>query len=112
VFYDIIKAEEYPALIEAELIATQDREAIENGYVNIKINITEPFNGKYELLRKSMNEKFWNIITSFEISDNSDLDNGYWKDFTVEQGIEYVYAIRHSDGDIVSEKILSFPIKV
>lgn len=111
VSYNIIKPEEYPALIEAEVLATQDREALENGYVDIKIDITKPFSGNYELLRKAAAAKSWDIIASFKISDNSELNKYCWKDFTVEQGIEYIYAIRHADDEIVSAKILSTPIK-
>ena len=68
VSYDIIKTEEYPALIEAEVLVTQDQEALENGYVDIKIDITKPFNGNYELLRKAAAANSWDIITSFKIS--------------------------------------------
>jgi hypothetical protein len=67
----------------------------ENGYIDISMkhyNLS-PMIGKYALSRASSKDNFksWNEIMRFSI--NGETSKEIWKDFTIEHGVSYKYAI-------------------
>lgn len=73
-----------------EILGPQDSiDALENGYINIKV---KSYNNNYcyELLRREIDSSHLELITRF----NKGLD---WKDCTIEQGMTYEYLIRNID---------------
>lgn len=97
VSYKIQKnVEDYPIQFDGSICAEQDIEAFENGYVLIKLinntNITPT--GNFRLLRKKIDEEFWNELTLFSLTKLSDLSQFVWKDYSIEQNTFYDYAIQ------------------
>lgn len=106
----IMKQGYLPIIFNGQIKANQTIEAIENGYVQIDIE-GEPIRGKFELQRTS-NDKEWNILTTFEMTELSDMSIFSWKDWSVEQGVVYTYAIRQTANGQYSERLKSSPIKI
>lgn len=93
--YPVITATQLAPLFTGKLLVEQDIKAKENGYVSIRIDRTNAKTyGGYFILERSSDQREWNILTSFKISENVDLENFEWKDRSVEQGVTYYYGIR------------------
>ena len=108
--YSIIKQGELPIIFEGSVRAYQNQKARDNGYVQIDIT-GRPIKGSFELQRTSDNKR-WYTLTTFDMTELSDMSIFNWKDWSVEQGVIYTYAIRqHSQGQY-SERILSTPIQI
>ena len=106
----IIKQGELPIAFEGQVEVGQTAAARENGYVQINIK-GRPIKGKFELQRTS-NNKEWNTLTTFETTELSDMSIFSWKDWSVEQGVTYVYAIRQMANGQYSERLKSVPIQI
>ena len=106
----IIKQGELPIAFEGQVDVGQTAAARENGYVQINIK-GRPIKGKFELQRTS-NNKEWNTLTTFETTELSDMSIFSWKDWSVEQGVTYVYAIRQMANGQYSERLKSVPIQI
>lgn len=123
VVYRIRKGTTYPIPFFGQLIASQDQVAKDNGYINLTIVLpegTQAVKGSFELLRTSDNLN-WDTLTTFHTTSNSEnyIRNGKfnWKDYSIEQGVKYTYAIRQYVPDdasqyagIRTDKTLSTPI--
>lgn len=106
----IIKQGYLPIIFNGKIKVNQTIEAIENGYVEINIE-GKPIRGKFELQRTS-DDKEWNTLTTFEMTELSDISIFSWKDWSVEQGIVYTYAIRQIANGQHSERLKSSPIQI
>lgn len=106
----IIKQGELPIAFEGQVEVGQTAAARENGYVQINIK-GRPIKGKFELQRTS-NNKEWSTLTTFETTELSDMSIFSWKDWSVEQGVTYVYAIRQMANGQYSERLKSVPIQI
>ena len=106
----IVKQGELPIAFEGQVEIGQTAAARENGYVQINIK-GRPIKGKFELQRTS-NNKEWNTLTTFETTKLSDMSIFSWKDWSVEQGVTYVYAIRQMANGQYSERLKSVPIQI
>ena len=104
--YTIIKSNELPNLFNGIIVVSQDYNAKNNGYVQISINANEPYRGRF-ILERTSDYYEWNQLTSFEITKISNLSNFTWKDWSIEQGVKYIYAIRQEAENQYSERILS-----
>lgn len=104
--YTIIKSSALPNLFNGRITISQDFNAKNNGYIQISINTNEPYRGRFVLERTSDYYE-WNQLTSFEITKISDLSNFTWKDWSIEQGVKYTYAIRQEADNQYTERILS-----
>lgn len=85
----------------------------DNGYIDISLAGSK-LSKKYKLARASSKDNFntWTEILDFEFS-NTQLPISLWKDFTVEQGVSYKYAMfMYNDNGFYSEKILSKTVNV
>ena len=114
-YYRIVQQSSIPPEIEADVIATMNKE---NGYVQIRIQgHIDPINGlekngigTFQILRASELGNFtdWQVIKKFALfgSPPSKVDI---KDFTIEQGKSYKYALQqyNDDTNLVSDKIYS-----
>jgi hypothetical protein len=49
-------------------------------------------NGEF-LLQRTTDRKTWDTLAKFKLTYLSDLNNFTWKDWSVEQGVKYIYAI-------------------
>lgn len=106
----LIKAGELPIAFEGAVNVGQDESAKENGYVQIKIS-GRPVKGNFELQRTS-DHKHWYTLTSFDLTELSEVDSFTWKDWSVEQGVVYYYAIRQQAQGQYSERLESAPIQI
>lgn len=109
--YTIIKAGHLPTGFVGELIAEQTNEAIDNGYVNIRLTSNHKYRGTFVLERTSDHYE-WSELARFTITHISNMEMFNWKDWSVEQGVQYTYAIRQVYRNQYSERILSKPITV
>lgn len=114
VTYTVARVGTYPSpTVDLVLVASQDTpEAKEGGYVDIYFapvidangNVTTQLTTSYGvLLRQKEGEPItrWEELAKFKLVQNSYLENYAWKDFSVEHGESYIYAIRFysvSDG--------------
>lgn len=106
----IIRQKELPIQFKGYLSATQDGQAKENGYVLISLT-GQPIRGKFELQRTS-DGKVWHTLTAFETTKLSNLSDYNWKDWSVEQGVSYTYAIRQVAREQYSERLEAKPILI
>ena len=109
--YNLIKAGELPIGFSGDLIATQDMDAKNNGYVSLSLVINQPIRGSF-LIERSKDKKEWSELTNFELTKISDTSNFVWKDWSVEQGVEYIYALRQKSENVYSERLEAKPIRV
>ena len=109
--YTIIKSGQLPIIFQGNIIVSQDEMAKDNGYVNISIVSDIPCKGNFIIERTSNNIE-WNEIAKFSLTNISDLSLFTWKDWSVEQGENYTYALRQYANNQYSERILSKPISV
>lgn len=125
--YIIIKSGELPSYYNGEIFASQDTKAYENGYVDIQLKGLRSPRGKFRLLRTCLDDSvlIWDELSKFELTELSELSEFTWRDFSIEQGKTYQYALqqyitnahRNVTHDsivryIYSEKILSNSITV
>ena len=101
VTYQIARTGLYPSLFHGELIAEQDAAAKENGYVRIYIasNNDTLTTGTFRLIRKTEYSSNWDELTRFNMSVEDDVSIFSWKDYSVEQGQKYYYAIQQYGED-------------
>lgn len=109
--YQIIKAGELPSIFQGKLLATQDSYAKDNGYVLLSLNNEKPTCGTF-IIERTQDNREWTELTSFSITNISDMNNFTWKDWSVEQGVKYTYALRQKANNKYSERILSKPIQI
>ena len=109
--YTIIKAGQLPIIFQGNIIVSQDETAKDNGYVKISIVSDTPCKGNFIIERTSNNIE-WNAIAKFSLTNISDLSLFTWKDWSVEQGENYTYALRQYASNQYSERMLSKPISV
>ena len=93
--YNIIRVNEVTNLFNGTLEVFQDQEAFENGFVKIRATCVDTA-GYFRLLRCCSNEipKKWIELTTFSVNDDANSHEFIWKDLSIEQGIEYEYAIQ------------------
>lgn len=113
--YQIINRETINPELQATLSAIMDEN---NGYVKINLNgirdkktgLEVPATGAFALLRSSSEDNFnsWNTILKFKLIGETPSRELY-KDFTVEHGFSYQYAIQQysDETEVRSNKILS-----
>ena len=107
VTYPIHRKADYPVpSVNLILVANQNSiESKECGFIDIYLapaynnkgqNITELKTAQGVLLRQREGENTgrWDELALFKMSQNSLLENYAWKDFSIEHGVSYVYAIR------------------
>ena len=107
--YTIIKSEEIFMVFQGGIKAQQNTKAKDNGYIEISLTPAESgqlVRGNFVLERTNDNLQ-WNELTKFTLTNISDLSLFTWKDWSIEQGIEYTYAIRQYSGNVYSERKLS-----
>ena len=98
--YQIVQGEPIPPLPEHTIVVDASLN-YDNGYIDINM---KHFNnslmtGKYVLSRASSKDNFksWNEIMRFTL--NRETKKEIWKDFTIEQGVQYKYAVFMVDKD-------------
>lgn len=112
-------------IIDRELISSKaDTNIItdlnfENGYITVKakgnkdeLGLLHSITGAFVLLRSDSKSNFtdWTELRRFNVS-NQPIDGLLYTDYTVEQGIEYIYALQqYNDNQLYSSKICSEPI--
>lgn len=111
--YKIMQKVSIPPEMEATLTANLN---YDNGYIVVNLigsrdnyNIEIPVTGSFLLCRSSEDSNFtkWDEISRFKLIAQFPTRE-LWKDFTVEQGKQYQYAIQqYNDSGLYSEKILS-----
>ena len=103
--------------IESNLKAKLDVSLnFDNGYIDLNLignfdedGIEEPESGSYLISRASSKDKFtvWNKIYNFTLQAEKP-SRWLWRDFTVEQGVTYIYSIQqYNDNGLYSERLLS-----
>lgn len=106
--YDIEGSiQEYPNTYKGLVIAEQDRYAKDNGYAVIKLSSSSNFdipNGSFILLRREITSRIWEELTSFSLTNMDNLNKYEWKDFTIEAGKTYLYAIQQWYEDSITKK--------
>lgn len=112
--YNIVKGGRLPIPFEGDLYVGQDDTAFDNGYVQIVL-IGPPCKGEF-VLERTEDEKSWITLTTFSLTnlsklgqiDNNnrfiDMGDFVWKDWSVEQGVKYTYAISQYSGNNYSER--------
>ena len=102
--YKIIKSQELPMIFKGELKVQQNTRAKDNGYIEISlISNGESIKGDF-ILERTNDGIEWNEFTKFHLTKNSDLSQFVWKDWSIEQGVEYTYAIRQYSNTVQSER--------
>ena len=98
--YQIVQGEPIPPLPKHTIVVDASLN-YDNGYIDINM---KHFNnslmtGKYVLSRASSKDNFksWNEIMRFTL--NRETKKEIWKDFTIEQGVQYKYAVFMVDKD-------------
>lgn len=93
--YQIAKRGLYPNQFIGSLTVTQEPEARENGYVHIYINEgTKLTDGVFRLIRREEYSNTWDELTRFNMATNDLINQFSWKDYSVEHGKKYYYAIQ------------------
>lgn len=94
--YPIIKTGEIPGYYTGQVLATQDAKAIENGYIQIALMGNDTPDGTFRLIRRCLDETLpvWDELVHFQLSRLSDIEQFTWRDFSIEQGKTYVYAVQ------------------
>ena len=92
--YQIVQGEPIPPPPEHTVVIDASLN-YDNGYIdiNMKHYNNSPMTGKYVLSRASSKDNFksWNEIMRFTL--NKETKKEIWKDFTIEQGVQYKYAV-------------------
>ena len=92
--YQIVQGEPIPPPPEHTVVIDASLNC-DNGYIdiNMKHYNNSPMTGKYVLSRASSKDNFksWNEIMRFTL--NKETKKEIWKDFTIEQGVQYKYAV-------------------
>lgn len=105
----IIKEPAAPAMFTGGVACYAD---IDNGYVGIALTGDTIAEGTYLLERRAVDEDIWHRIAKFQMLTGYEPADYTWKDHSVEQGVTYIYSIRHCYKDQhYSERIMSTPIK-
>lgn len=105
--YTIIKQDEPPMYFNGAIQATQDTDAKNNGYIKLTISPgLNPIKGDFIIERTSDGIE-WNELTKFHLTKNSDLTLFTWKDWSIEQGVEYTYSIKQYSYNIESQRKMS-----
>lgn len=117
--YKIINTVRRPILYNGGIVASQDAEAVNNGYVLVQLNgLTSYSQGYFRIMRKcdTLQDNIWEEIARTTVQQKPDLASiYYWKDFSVEHGYTYTYAIEQYSDTIpeeYSERIESNSITV
>lgn len=109
---EIREPQKLPLLQEFSLEAVLN---YENGYINLQLTSgISKISGKYKLARADSLDNFesWTNLLDFEFS-NTKFPIQLWKDFTVEQGVTYKYAIfKYNNSGFFSNKRMSSTIFV
>ena len=102
-----------PNMYKESIIAYQDADGIENGYVTISLksrNVEKAQgttqNGDFILLRKELGSRAWYTLTKFKLTSQSDFEKFIWKDFSIESGKTYIYGIEQYYQDQITQEIL------
>ena len=92
--YQIVQGEPIPSPPEHTIVINASLN-YDNGYIdiNMKHYNNSLMTGKYVLSRASSKDNFksWNEIMRFTL--NKETKKEIWKDFTIEQGVQYKYAV-------------------
>ena len=98
--YQIVQGEPIPPLPEHTIVIDASLN-YDNGYIDINMKYfnNSLMTGKYVLSRASSKDNFksWNEIMRFTL--NRETKKEIWKDFTIEQGVQYKYAVFMVDKD-------------
>ena len=95
--YKVIESETTAPNIHANLSAVN---SFDDGYITLTLvgdRSNALINGRFILMRSSSEDNFesWYELTKFDLSNwNSSTDKIICKDYTIQQGIKYLYAIR------------------
>lgn len=115
--YKIMQKQSIKPEIQAILVPTLN---FENGYVNLTLigekneyGIEYAATGSYRIMRASEKDgyKTWNEVLKFELYGQKP-SKWIWKDFTVEQGVTYKYALQQYNDKITSNRLESDEIYV
>lgn len=112
--YYIIKKGRLPIPFEGDIYVGQDAAARENGYVKIVL-LGPPCKGEF-ILERTSDKKEWVRLTTFSLTQLSSLGKAdkddnllsegefVWKDWSVEQGVKYIYAVSQYHNNTYSER--------
>ena len=115
--YKIIKMGKMPMPFEGSLYINQNERAKDNGYIEIVL-IGPACKGEF-ILERTIDKKEWTELTRFSLTELSDVGildtnnklthvgNFVWKDWSIEQGVKYTYAISQYYQNEYSERKLS-----
>lgn len=115
--YKIMQKQSIKPEIKAILVPSLN---YENGYVDLKLigeknelGIEYSATGKYRILRASNKDNFktWNEILKFTLYGQKP-STWLWKDFTVEQGVIYRYALQQYNDKVSSNRLESTDLLV
>ena len=98
--YYFTREVEVPKTYKCDIIATVDKE---NGGVNIKMKYDGVIQGHFRLSRRNSDRQ--DIIKEFTINDISNGSYDLGTDYTVQQGVEYIYSIQQFSSKLVTEPI-------
>lgn len=105
----VIKEPAAPAMFTGGVACHTD---VDNGYIGIALTGDTIVEGTYLLERRAADEDIWYRIAKFQMLTDYKPADYTWKDHSVEQGVIYIYSIRHCYNDQhYSERIMSTPIK-
>ena len=94
-----------PDWCNAKLKATLHQD---DGYIELEMFSDTTLTGQFLISRASSKDNFqtWNIITKIHVAKHPDLV--IWKDFTIEQGVKYLYSLRlYNDNNIKTVHIVN-----
>ncbi len=94
--FTLVAGDLIPNCFTGEIETYQDNDAIDNGYVAIKLTSDNMESGHYRLMRRSIDasDEQWDEVDDFTLPYIADSTSYLWKDFSVEHGKTYKYAIQ------------------
>lgn len=117
-WYYIVQKTTVDPEIKATLSASMN---FNNGYIDVRLvgqydenNVEYPATGRFVLKRGCSKDNYgeWNTILNFQLN-GSRPSRWLYRDFTVEHGYEYKYALQqYNDRDLYSNKIYTEPVYV
>lgn len=110
-YYSVMEIEGIHSSLKANLVATNQ---YDNGYIELNLSPTHPSpisaSGSYVLTRSCADTGFlyWDELTRFHLNTDASVVRWEYKDFTIEHGKTYQYAIQqYNDNGLYSARILS-----
>lgn len=109
--YPIFEAGQSSMYFVGMLGAKQEYDEREEGFVRVTLTgeMLENSKGNFKLLRAEKGTSHWDTLLDFEIIGSY---HGEWKDYTVEQGKTYLYALAQYTEQEMSNKLMTEEITV